>query len=468
MAITGEPYIPQTITVHLGYPNSGARNVTVSFPDYIKNVASSEIYPTWPESAIRANLYAQISYALNRVYTEYYRARGYDFDITNTTQYDQSFVEGRDIFDNISELVDELFTDFVRRIGSVEPYFTQYCNGTTTTCDGLSQWGTVDLAQQGYVPYEILTYYYGDDIEIATDTPVRINTPSYPGVALTIGSANNDVLAIQNQLNRISRNYPLIPKIYPVDGIYGPETQSAVSTFQGIFNLPRTGIVDKATWYKIAFIYSGVKRLSELNSEGISLDEISKQYPEELVEGMRGDAVKVLQYYLRMIAAFYPSVRSVPVEGVFGPLTKESVESFQLFAGLPVTGVVDSITWEGIYRTYKGIIDVLPPNFGGEGILLYPGYLLKQGMEGPEIRTMQEYLILIAEYYPDIPKTQATGYFGTNTYNAVRAFQQRAGLSVNGIVGPLTWDAIATEYENLRSGSRTEFGQYPGYILRES
>ncbi len=152
LLVTGEPYIPETITVHLGTPDSSAQNVTVSFPDYIKNVASSEIYPTWPENAIRANVYAQISYALNRVYTEWYRSRGYDFDITNSTRYDQAFVQNRDIYDNVSDIVDEIFNNYVRRQGSVEPYFTQYCNGTTVTCDGLSQWGTVPLAEQGYTP----------------------------------------------------------------------------------------------------------------------------------------------------------------------------------------------------------------------------------------------------------------------------------------------------------------------------
>ena len=160
------PYIPETIVVHLGTPNSNAANVSVTFPDYIKNVASSEIFPTWPEAALRANIYVQISFALNRVYTEWYRSRGYDFDITNSTQYDQAFVYGRDIFANIANIVDEVFNNYVVRRGSVEPLFTMFCNGTTVTCDGLSQWGTVPLANRGYTPYEILQYYYGNDIDI--------------------------------------------------------------------------------------------------------------------------------------------------------------------------------------------------------------------------------------------------------------------------------------------------------------
>ena len=170
--MVGLPFIPENITVHLGPPDSDADNVTLSFLDYIKNVASSEIYPTWPENALRANIYAQISFALNRIYTEWYPSQGYDFDITNSTAFDQAFVPNRDIYDNISRLVDSLFNSYVRRQGSIEPYFTQYCNGTTVTCEGLSQWGTVPLAEQGLIPYEILQNYYGDDIDIVQNAPV--------------------------------------------------------------------------------------------------------------------------------------------------------------------------------------------------------------------------------------------------------------------------------------------------------
>ena len=291
-----EPYIPQFITVHLGAPASGAQNVTVTFPDYIKNVASSEIYPTWPESALRANIYAQISFALNRYYTEWYRSMGYDFDITNSTAYDQSFVQNRDIFSNVSDIVDEIFNSYVRRQGSVEPYFTQYCNGTTVTCDGLSQWGTVTLAEQGYTPYEILTYFYGDDIDIVTGAPVRTGTPSYPGLPLRQGDGGNDVRTKQIQLNRISRNYPAIPKIPNPDGIFGQETEDAVRAFQRIFNLTVDGIIGNATWYRIAYLYTAVKRLSELDSEGISLEEASQQYPGVLRPGDTGPEVQFVQY----------------------------------------------------------------------------------------------------------------------------------------------------------------------------
>ena len=233
--MNGNVYIPETITVHLGAPAADAPNVTVSFPDYIKNVASSEVYPTWPEDALRANIYAQISFALNRYYTEWYRSQGYDFDITNSTRYDQAYVQGCNIFDNISAIVDEIFNSYIVRDGSVEPYFTQYCNGTTVTCEGLSQWGTVPLAEQGLSPLEILQNYYGNDIRIVADAPVRSTGQSYPGQPLRLGMAGNVVRYKQVQLNRISRNYPAIPKINPVDGIFGTQTENAVRAFQRIF-----------------------------------------------------------------------------------------------------------------------------------------------------------------------------------------------------------------------------------------
>ena len=213
MPVSPQVQIPSQITVHLGAAaDQSAPNVTVSFPDYIKNVASSEIYPTWPENALRANIYAQISFALNRIYTEYYHSRGYDFDITNSTAADQSFVYGRNIFENISQIVDEIFNSYVVRQGSIEPLFTQYCNGTTVSCGGLSQWGSVALAQQGLTPYQILQRYFGDDINIVRNVPVSGLRPSAPTAPLALGSGGNDVTNVQIRLNRISKNYPAIPK----------------------------------------------------------------------------------------------------------------------------------------------------------------------------------------------------------------------------------------------------------------
>ena len=208
------PYVPRTITVHLGLPDQWAENVTVSFPDYVKNVASSEIYPTWEPAAIRANVLAIISFALNRVYTEFYPSRGYNFQITSTTQYDQKFIRGRNIFENISQLVDEIFNDYIRRQGYIEPLAAKFCNGTTSTCDGLSQWGSQELAQEGANSMEILYYYYGDNIELVVDAPIQDITTSYPGTPMRLGSVGQNVAMFQSMLNRISQNYPAIPKIW--------------------------------------------------------------------------------------------------------------------------------------------------------------------------------------------------------------------------------------------------------------
>ncbi|MBE6857312.1 MAG: spore cortex-lytic protein [Ruminococcus sp.] len=462
--LTGTPYIPETITVHLGTPDSNAPNVTVDFPTYVKNVASSEIYPTWPENALRANIYVIVSFALNRIYTEWYRSRGYDFDITSSTQFDQKFINDREIFDNISLLVDELFNDYVQRQGSIEPLFTAFCNGTTATCDGLSQWGTVDLADRGLTPYEILQYYYGDDINIVKNAPVRTALPSFPGIDLDIGTSGNDTKSIQIFLNRISRNYPAIPKIPVADGIYGTATAEAVRTFQQIFGLNPTGTVDEATWYKILYIYTSVKRIAELNSEGVRLEDISKRFAEEVKPGMQSDEVSIIQYYLAVIGAYYASVAPVDITGYFGEETEKSVKSFQRVFGLPQTGIVDRTTWNDMYRAYQGIVDSVPYD-DSVSVALYPGTVLKEGVSGESVRIIQEYLTFINKTYPDIPPVSNTGYFGPVTKQSVTAFQKRFGINPNGIVGAITWDAIAGVYSDLRFGFDKRPYQNPGYII---
>jgi peptidoglycan hydrolase-like protein with peptidoglycan-binding domain len=464
--LSGTPYIPETITVHLGTPDSDAANVTVDFPTYIKNVASSEIYPTWPENSLRANIYVITTFALNRIYTEWYRSRGYDFDITSSTQFDQKFINGREIFENISLLADELFNDYVRRQGYIEPLFTSFCNGTTVTCSGLSQWGTVTLANQGKTPYEILQYYYGDDIDIVKNAPVKSTQPSYPGTVLEVGSSGNDVKTLQIYLNRISRNYPAIPKIPEADGVYGTETESAVKEFQKIFGLSQTGKTDEATWYKISYIYTSVKRIAELNSEGISLEDISRQYPEELRIGMQSQEINVLQYYLAVIGAYYEAVYPVDITGYFGEETEKSVKSFQRVFGLPQTGVVDRNTWNDLYRAYQGIVETVPAD-NSEGITLYPGTVLKEGITSEYVRIMQEYLTFINKTYPDIPAVNNTGFFGPLTKQAVIAFQKQFGLNPNGIVGAATWDKIAGIYSDLKFGFNKRPYQNPGYTIKE-
>lgn len=348
------PYVPQRITVHLGAPSASADNVTVSFSDYVKNVASSEIYPTWEESALRANILAIVSFALNRVYTEFYRSRGYDFDITSSTAYDQFFVRGRSFFSNVSRLVDELFNSYLRRPGFVEPLAAKFCNGTTVTCEGLSQWGSQALAQQGYNSTQILRSYYGDG-EIVANAPVQDYVSSYPGTPLRRGSVGPNVVVIQTELNRISQNYPAIPKVSAVDGIFGAATENSVTAFQEIFNLTPDGVVGPATWYALVRLYTAVTSLSELRSQGQRFYTIAWNKGRPLVPGDRGIQVEHLQYMLRVLAAYISQIPSVAVDGIYGSASRSAVLAAQGYFSLPQTGTVDLTTWNEIYDQFAGI-----------------------------------------------------------------------------------------------------------------
>lgn len=255
--------IPEYIIVHDGVPDdASAPNYYVTYKDYIKNVASCEIYATWPESCLYANILAIMSFTLNRVYTEWYRNKGYNFTITSSTAYDQKWIYGRNIYSNIDYLVDTIFNNFLSRPGVRQPLLTTYCDGNRTTCEGLSQWGSKFLGDDGYTAIEILRYFYGDDIYINSASTVSGIPSSFPGYNLTIGSTGEKVRQIQEQLIRIAQDYPLIPVI-TAGGIFGPNTQNAVKVFQGIFNIPQTGIVDFPTWYEISEIYVGVSRIAE-------------------------------------------------------------------------------------------------------------------------------------------------------------------------------------------------------------
>ncbi len=351
---TVTPFVPQNITVHLAGPNTPAANVTVPFVDYVKNVASSEIYPTWEESALRANILAIVSFALNRVYTEFYRSRGYDFDITSSTAYDQAFVNGRSYFDNISRIVDNLFNDYLRRPGFVEPLAAKFCNGTTVTCEGLSQWGSQNLAKQGYNSTQILRSYYGN-VEIVNDAPIMGISSSYPGTPLRRGSTGPYVVVVQVMLNRISQNYPAIPKVGNADGIFGSKTENAVRVFQRVFGLSQDGIVGKATWYEMVRLYTAVTRLSELRSLGQQFYAINWSYPNGLGSGARGDKVRHLQYMLSILSTYIDEIPPLNIDGIFGPRTEDAVRAAQRWLGLPITGTVDARTWDDIYDQFSGI-----------------------------------------------------------------------------------------------------------------
>jgi len=460
------PTIPEKIVVHLGAPMEDAADITIDFIDYIKNVASSEIYPTWPQEALRANILAQISVALNRIYTEYYRSRGYSFDITSSTAFDQSFVYQRDIFENVASIVDEIFDSYIRRRDNIEPLFAAFCDGVEVQCDGLSQWGSVELANRGFSAIEILRSYYGQDIEVVTNAPIENTQASAPASPLREGDTGRDVEILQRRLNRISVNFPRIPKIYPADGLFDKSTTDAVKEFQQVFGLAEDGLVGKNTWYSIQSVYNAVKRLYELNSEGLKLADLSTEYPAQLSEGSSGDGVLVLQYYLSYVSTYVPTVQSVSIDGSFGPLTKNSVLSFQRTYGLPQTGVVNRTTWNKLQEIYYSQVQNIPYIFSAGEIVPYPGRILRNGIEGNDVRVLQEYLSFIADKNAEIPDVVADGAYGPATEAAVRAFIRSYGLSdTNGRVNATVWDAIASVYEDLYAGENVQNDQYPGYPI---
>ncbi len=459
-----QPTIPENIVIHLGAPDSDAPNITESFPDYIKNVASSEIYPTWPEQALRANILAQISVALNRVYTGFYRNRGKDFDITSSPAYDQTYVYQRDIYENISKIVDEIFDSYIRREEFIEPLYAEFCDGIEVQCNGLYQWGSVSLANEGLDYLSILKRYYGDDILIEENVPVENIPSSAPAVVLKEGDTGRDVELIQRKLNRISTNYPGIPKIYPVDGFFDSSTTDAVLKFQEVFGLTEDGIVGRATWYRIQFIYNAVKRLFELNSEGLKVAEAATAFPGTLSLGMESAGVATVQYYLSYIALFVPTVLPATLDGSFGQGTRESVISFQKTYMLEQTGEVDLITWNRIENVYRGIISEMPYEYSEGLILPFPGRVLREGVEGNDVRALQEYLNYISKTYTVIPRVDADGVFGPSTAAAVRAFSTEFGLPGNPErVSALVWNAIIRVYDDLYIGNTVNEGQFPGY-----
>lgn len=464
------PYIPETITVHLASPTVSAANVTVSFADYIKNVASSEIYPTWNEEAIKANIYAQISYAVNRVYTEYYRSQGYDFDITNSTAIDQKFINGRNIFENIDRIVSEIFNIYISRIGQIEPLAAKFCNGTTTTCDGLSQWGSEELANQGYEAFPILQHYYGENIELVGDSPIQNVSESYPGTPLRLGSSGPTVQTVQVELNRISQNYPLIPKITPVDGIFDEDMENSVRTFQEIFNLAPDGIVGKATWYKLVNLYVGITKLSELNSEGVRLFNSPLEYPDTISRGESGSKVEILQYFLSVLNQFYFQIPAISgITGFFGEETENAVRAFQRQFSLPVTGIVDAATWYNMYNAFIGIANTvfLRNEVFAIQVMPYGGEPLKLGSQGDSVSALQQYLNALSLAQFEIEPMTVTGIFDENTEISVKEYQEFAGLEVTGVVDQTVWNSITTSYQNLLSEFTSNPRQYPGAVLSE-
>ena len=438
--------VPTYITVHLGAPSEAAENVVVPYTRYIKNVASTEIYPTWPIEALKANIFAIQSFTLNRVYTEYYRSRGYDFDITNSTEYDQAFNPVREIFGTINTLVDNYFNSYIVRDNQVQPLAAQYCSGASVTCEGLSQWGSLDLALNGMTALQIIHRYFGEDTSIVYNAPTEENISSYPGVPMRLGSIGEEVRVIQRELNRIAVNYPAIPTVVVNEGIFNGATQRSVIAFQQIFNLDVDGIVGKATWYKLKYIYNAVKGLTEIHSEGLLQSEIERAFSGTYKRGDSDVIVKIIQYYLDFFGRFNNKLPRVTVDGIFGPKTEEAVKAFQQYYGLPVDGIVKRDTWNKMVTEYLNIIGSLPRGYMTYTMPLYPGYFITSGSSGDVVRQLQMYLRVIAQNDKRVPMVEANGFYGPETAAAVRAVQQIEGILPVSEVGPLTWNAIVGLY----------------------
>lgn len=456
--------IPRKVTVHLGAPTASVRNVSVSFQNYIANVASSEIYPTWPEEAIRANILAQISLTLNRVWTEWYPSRGYNFTITGSPSYDQAYTEGRTVFAVMERLTAELFNTYVRRTGDDIPYFTAYCDGRIINCAGMKQWGTVDRANAGLNALQILRYYYGNNIQLATTNNVAAIQSSYPGTPLRRGSTGMAVRVIQRQLSRISKDYPSFGKP-AITGTFDAATETAVRRFQTQFNLTTDGVVGKSTWYKISYIYVSVKDLAELTSEGETLtgtQSVGAWPGIVLINGAMGRSVELVQFWLSELAQYDSRIPAVAVDGNFGAGTERAVRAFQRAYNLTADGRVGQQTWDTLYSAWVSA----QSDAGGTA---YPGTALRQGSTGNSVRLIQFWLRMAAGHYVQLLEVSVDGNFGRGTANAVRTFQSRFGLTADGVVGRATWNKlkeVALAVVNRIVGPEEAPGVFPGTVRR--
>lgn len=437
--------IPQFITVHLGGPeDASARNIRVLFVHYLKNAASCVLCPTWPENALRASIYAVVTFTLSRVYTNWYPSQGYRFDITNSPQYDQPFAENREIFEPISQIVDEVFNDYVVRQGSVHPLFAQHCDGIVTPCDGLSRWGALDLAREGLSPFEILQYYYGENINIVFNAPTQEGLPFYSGIPMKLGCSGEDVRGVKRQLNRIGRNYPGIVPVLPLTDEFDANMEQAVRKFQRIFNLNTDGAVGKGTWYRIQSIFNSVKGLSELNTESLEPDSTARIFSKALHPGSSGAQVQLMQCCLSLLSYFDDMLPGPSSGGEFDPQMEASVRAFQEQEGLPADGIVNRQTWNALLCAYDQTIASIPPRYLEASEEIYPGKFLAPGQSGREVEILQLFLDEAAEKTPAIPAVNVTGVYDEQTETAVRAVQELEGLPVNGVTGPSTWDAAVS------------------------
>ena len=421
----------------------------------------------WPEQALRANIHCQISLALNRIYTEWYPSKGYTFNITNSTSYDQYYVHGRTVFDVMVRITDDIFNTYIRKTGTVNPYYSEYCDGKSVTCPGLKQWGTVTLANQGRNALQILKYYYGNDIEIIRTSNIQSIPQSYPGSPIRQGDSGTAVFTLQRQLNRITKDYPFLG-LLTVDGVFGAKMAATVRAFQKQFNLTADGVVGRQTWYKISYIYVSVKDLAELTSEG----EVSSGTLSDgtwggtvLRTGSTGSAVEQLQFWLNTLAQYESSIPSLTVDGVYGTGTANTVRAFQRKYGLTVDGVVGRDTWTELYDQFRSIqSDNGTPN-------AYPGTALREGSSGQNVRLVQFWLKIARTVYTSLANVTVDGKFGSATAAAVRRFQSYFGLTSDGVVGRITWNKLYEVYNDIANkllSSSLRPGEYPGVLRNGS
>ena len=421
----------------------------------------------WPEQALRANIHCQISLALNRIYTEWYPSKGYTFNITNSTSYDQYYVHGRTVFDVMVRITDDIFNTYIRKTGTVNPYYSEYCDGKSVTCPGLKQWGTVTLANQGRNALQILKYYYGNDIEIIRTSNIQSIPQSYPGSPIRQGDSGTAVFTLQRQLNRITKDYPFLG-LLTVDGVFGAKMAATVRAFQKQFNLTADGVVGRQAWYKISYIYVSVKDLAELTSEG----EVSSGTLSDgtwggtvLRTGSTGSAVEQLQFWLNTLAQYESSIPSLTVDGVYGTGTANTVRAFQRKYGLTVDGVVGRDTWTELYDQFRSIqSDNGTPN-------AYPGTALREGSSGQNVRLVQFWLKIARTVYTSLANVTVDGKFGAGTAAAVQRFQRYFGLTSDGVVGRITWNKLYEVYNDIANkllSSSLRPGEYPGVLRNGS
>ena len=396
----------------------------------------------WPEQALRANIHCQISLALNRIYTEWYPSKGYTFNITNSTSYDQYYVHGRTVFEVMVRITDDIFNTYLRKRGTVNPYYSEYCDGKSVTCPGLKQWGTVTLANNGRSALQILRYYYGSDIEIVRTSNIQSIPQSYPGSPLRQGDSGTAVFTLQRQLNRITKDYPFLGKL-TVDGVFGSRMAATVRAFQKQFNLTADGVVGRQTWYKISYIYVSVKDLAELTSEGEASSGTLSDGTwggTTLRTGSSGTAVRELQFYLYLMSAYESSIPPVSIDGKFGADTERAVRAYQRFAGLTVDGVVGRTTWNSLYGRASQL------RSSGPVVTLkrlpYPGTPLTVGSSGNAVLYYALLLQRIAYYFDSVENPPLSDQYTDETAAATRSAQQLLGLEQTGIADADTWTAV--------------------------